>query len=187
MALHQRQTQGPTHSTEATAVALLLLQIMPNLKQIMYALAQHSLFLRLWHVTHVGTEMVDFLCRHLTCPAENTSCPLCQHNPNRRCHLADNFAPKQLEKQPLLSCCGSSVRIGLTHCNNLWQGPVESCSSSRQAAVQECDEICLEVCAYSCHGPTCCLGGVAACTVCVTLEQMGDHRVAGSVRLEESF
>ncbi|KAL3143120.1 PSII 6.1 kDa protein [Trebouxia sp. C0009 RCD-2024] len=82
--------------------------------------------------------------RHLTCPAENTTCPLCQHNPNRRCQLADNFAPKQLEKQPLLSCCGSSVRIGLMHCNNLWQEPFESCSSSRQASVQECEEICLE-------------------------------------------
>lgn len=75
----------------------------------------------------------------------SATCSLCQHNPNRRCQLGNNFAAKQLEKQPLVSACGSSVRISIRQYDRAVQGIVGSCSSSNQAAVQDCDGLCLEV------------------------------------------
>lgn len=76
----------------------------------------------------------------------SATCSLCQHNPNRRCQLGNNFAAKQLEKQPLVSACGSSVRISIRQYDRAVQRIVGSCCSSNQAALQEdCDGLCLEV------------------------------------------
>ena len=98
-----------------------------------------------WHVALACSNMACILCRHLTCPVGNTSCPLCQQNPNRRCQLGNNFAAKQLEKQSLVSACGSSITISLKHSDRSWRGTAESCSSSSPAAVQDGSGICLEV------------------------------------------
>jgi len=49
------------------------------------------------------------ICRNLTCL--NPRCALCCQNPNKRCPDSVNFASKYLEKNPLKSKCGASIRI----------------------------------------------------------------------------
>lgn len=109
-------------------------------------LAQPKCRLFLYALQYKNAYRACILCRHLTCPVDNINCSLCQHNPNRRCELDKNFAAKQLEKQPLVSACGSPVRVSLKQYDISGQGSVDCCSSSSQAAVQECDALCLEVC-----------------------------------------
>ncbi|KAL0038779.1 hypothetical protein WJX79_007340 [Trebouxia sp. C0005] len=48
-------------------------------------------------------------CQNLTCL--NPRCALCCQNPNKRCPDSVNFACKYLEKNPLKSKCGASIRI----------------------------------------------------------------------------
>ncbi|KAL0051109.1 hypothetical protein WJX82_002198 [Trebouxia sp. C0006] len=48
-------------------------------------------------------------CQNLTC--FNPRCALCCQNPNKRCPDSVNFASKYLEKNPLKSKCGASIRI----------------------------------------------------------------------------
>lgn len=48
-------------------------------------------------------------CQNLTCL--NPRCALCCQNPNKRCPDSVNFASKYLEKNPLKSKCGASIRI----------------------------------------------------------------------------
>ena len=84
-------------------------------------------------------------CRHLTCPVNHTSCALCQQNPNRRCELGNNFAPKQLEKQPLITSCGSPINISLKNLVPAGKdSTAEVCSSSTSAALEP-ERLCLEV------------------------------------------
>lgn len=49
------------------------------------------------------------VCRNLTCL--NPRCALCCQSPNKRCPDSVNFASKYLEKNPLKSKCGASIRI----------------------------------------------------------------------------
>ncbi|DBB00136.1 TPA: PSII 6.1 kDa protein, variant 2 [Trebouxia sp. C0004] len=48
-------------------------------------------------------------CQNLTCL--NPRCALCCQNPNKRCPDSVNFASKYLEKNPLKSKCGASIKI----------------------------------------------------------------------------
>lgn len=95
------------------------------------------------------SRYLPWCCRHLTCPIRGTYCALCQQNPNRRCEIGNNFAPKQLEKQPLTASCGSSIQISHKHLESVYKGnEVLACSASSQPA-QEPEGLCLEVrCQY---------------------------------------
>ena len=63
------------------------------------------------HSTDPDGDLVTRLpvCRNLTC--FNPRCALCCQNPNKRCPDSVNFASKYLEKNPLKSKCGASIRI----------------------------------------------------------------------------
>lgn len=110
--------------------------------------------------------------RHLTCPVRGTYCALCQQNPNRRCEIGNNFAPKQLEKQPLTASCGSSIQISLKHLESVYKGnEVLACSASSQTA-QKPEGLCLEVrCQYQYDTP--CISMVHR-----VLKSMSCHRVS---------
>ena len=117
--------------------------------------------------------------RHPTCPIKGTCCALCQQNPNRRCEIGNNFAPKQLEKQPLTASCGSSIQISLEHLESVYKGnEVLACSASSQPA-QEPEGLCLEV---RCQYDTPCVS-----TVHKMLKSMSCHRVSQLVCLRRRF
>jgi len=90
-------------------------------------------------------NLITLHCRHLTCPLDNTSCALCQQNSNRRCEVGNNFAPKQLEKQPLTTSCGSPINIGLKNLAPAAKDSTAEAQSSCTTSPPEPERLCLEV------------------------------------------
>ncbi|KAL0038727.1 hypothetical protein WJX79_005034 [Trebouxia sp. C0005] len=83
-------------------------------------------------------------CVHLTCPLNNTRCALCQQNPNRRCEVGNNFAPKQLEKQHLTASCGSPINLNLKNLVPAWKDSTAEAQSSPTTSPPGTERLCLE-------------------------------------------
>ncbi|KAL0030750.1 hypothetical protein WJX77_004631 [Trebouxia sp. C0004] len=94
--------------------------------------------------SHQGQLTFQHECLHLTCPLDNTVCALCQQNPNRRCEVGNNFALKQLEKQPLTAPCGSSINISFKTLAPDWKDSTAEAQSSSTASLPEPERLCLE-------------------------------------------
>ncbi len=49
------------------------------------------------------------MCRHVSCPPDNTACVMCKHSPKRRCTA--NFTSKYLQNDMLKAACGAMIKV----------------------------------------------------------------------------